>query len=93
MAQYELMVVLDSIVVDEEVPDAVARLERLIADRGGTEATVEVQGRRRLAYPVRKHQDGTVVYSRFEMMPAQVKEIETGVRMDQQISRSMLLRL
>ena len=93
MARYELMVILESAVVDEEVPEAVDRLRQLIQDQGGSQGEVEVQGRKRLAYPIRKRDDGTVVLSRFEMEPGKVSGLESGLRMEQQIVRNLLLRI
>jgi small subunit ribosomal protein S6 len=93
MARYELMVILESSVVDEEVPEAVEKLQNLITEQGGTDEDVEVQGRRRLAYPIRKQNDGTLVLSHFDMAPDKVPGLETGLRMEQQIVRNLLLRL
>ncbi len=93
MAKYELMVVLESTVVDEEVPEAVEKLQKLILDQGGTGEETVVQGRRRLAYPIRKRDDGTFVVSHFELEPDKVSDLESGLRMEQQIVRNLLLRL
>ncbi len=93
MARYELMVILESTVLDEEVPEAIERLQQLIQNQGGSGGEVEVQGRKRLAYPIRKHDDGTVVLSRFEMEPNKVSGLESGLRMEQQIVRNLLLRI
>ena len=93
MARYELMVVLESTVADEEVPEVVEKLQKLIQDQGGTDEDVEVQGRRRLAYPIRKHDDGTFVLSYFEMAPDKVIGLEAGLRMEQHLVRNLLLRL
>ena len=46
MAKYELMVVLESTVADEEVPEAVEKLQKLILDRGATGE----QTQRRIAF-------------------------------------------
>lgn len=93
MAKYELMVVLESTVTDEEVPEAVEKLQRLILDHGAIGEETEVQGRRRLAYPVRKRDDATFVVSHFELEPDKVSDLESGLRLEQQIVRNLLLRL
>jgi small subunit ribosomal protein S6 len=93
MAKYELMVVFESTVVDEEVPEAVEKVQKLIVDQGGTGEETEVQGRRRLAYPIRKRDDATFIVSHFEMEPDKVSDLESGLRAEQQIVRNLLLRL
>lgn len=93
MSRYELLVVLRPDLEEEEVSEAVDRLKSVISDQGGTEETTEVQGRRRLAYPVKKHTDGTVVLSRFDMPPDKVKEVGNGIRLDERYLRNILVRL
>ncbi len=93
MAQYELMVILSPTLEEEEVSEAVEKLKSLISERGGTEATTDIQGRRRLAYPVKDQRDGVIALSRFDMSPQQVVGIESGLRRDDRYLRTMLIRL
>jgi small subunit ribosomal protein S6 len=87
------MVVLTPTLAEDEVPQAVERLKTLISDRGGTEEMLEVQGRRRLAYPIEKHRDGTIVLTRFDMPPQRVQEVEAGLRVDERVLRNLLVRI
>ena len=93
MARYELLVVLSPALAEDEVPEAVDRLKALITERGGVEESLEVQGRRRLAYPIKKHRDGTLVLTRFDLPPQRVHEVEASLRVDERVLRNLLVRI
>ena len=93
MARYELTLVLTPTLMEEEVPGALERVRHLISDRGGTLESEDVQGRRRLEYPVRKQRMGTFVLSRLDLPTAAVREIEAGLRLDERVLRHLLIRV
>ena len=93
MARYELALVLDPDLAEEEVPAALERLRHLVTDRGGTVESEEVLGRRRLAYPIRRRRDGTLVLTHLEMAPRTVREVEAGLRVDERVLRHLLVHL
>lgn len=91
--KYELVVVIDPRVVDEEVPDAIERLvRRPIENRGGAIGEVDHWGRRKLAYPIRSLLEGNYVVTHFEMVPAETKELEQGLRISEEVIRHLLIR-
>ncbi len=93
MTRYELMVILDPEVQEEELTGAVDRVKQSIANRGGTDEETEIKGRRRLAYPIRNKRDGTMVVSRFEMPGAEVKELTASLRTNDAHLRTFLTRI
>ena len=93
MARYELMVMLDPEIQDEELDGAVDRIKQVIADRGGSDEATEVQGRRRLAYPVKAKTDGTMVVSRFDMSGDAVAALTTTRRANENHLRTFVTRV
>ena len=93
MTRYELMVILNSEVQDEELNGAVERIKQVIADRGGTEEQTEVQGRRRLAYPIKAKMDGTMIVSRFDMPGDAISALKTNLRANENHLRTFVTRV
>lgn len=93
MTRYELMVILDPEVQEEELTGAVDRIKQVIADRGGSDEATEVQGRRRLAYPIKAKTDGTMVVSRFDMSGDAVAALTTTLRANENHLRTFVTRV
>ncbi len=94
MHRYELVVIITPQVADDEVPDAVERLvRRPVESQGGVCQEVNVWGRRKLAYPVKKHQEGNYVLTNLELDPTKAKELEQGLLISEEVIRHLLVRL
>jgi small subunit ribosomal protein S6 len=92
--RYELVVIITPQVTDEEVPDAVERLvRRPVESQGGVCQEVNVWGRRKLAYPVKKHQEGNYVLTNLELDPTKAKELEQSLLISEEVIRHLLVRL
>ncbi len=93
MTRYELMVILDPEIQEEELTGAVDRIKQVIADRGGSDEATEVQGRRRLAYPIKAKTDGTMVVSRFDMSGDAVAALTSTLRANENHLRTFVTRV
>jgi small subunit ribosomal protein S6 len=92
--RYELVVIISPQVADDELPDAVERLvRRPIEGQGGACQDVNVWGRRKLAYPVKKHLEGNYVLTNLELDPARARELEQGLLISEEVIRHLLVRL
>ena len=93
MATYETVFITLPSLTEQEEADLVAALAQVVSDDGGTMATNDRMGRRRLAYPIRKFEDG--VYTRFlyDSSPAVPKELDRRIRLSDKILRHMTVRL
>jgi len=88
------VVIITPQVADDEVPDAVERLvRRPVESQGGVCQEVNVWGRRKLAYPVKKHQEGNYVLTNLELDPTKAKELEQGLLISEEVIRHLLVRL
>ena len=92
MTRYELMVILNSEIQDEELNGAVERIKQVIVDRGGTEEETVVQGRRRLAYPIKNKTDGTMIVSHFDMPGDAVSALKSSLRANENHLRTFVTR-
>ncbi|HRG96472.1 MAG TPA: 30S ribosomal protein S6 [Polyangiaceae bacterium] len=68
--------------VDADAADKVQnRMTEVVARDGGTLLKVEAWGRRKLAYPVKKHQKGVYVYVKYVGKGGLVQEIERNLKL------------
>jgi small subunit ribosomal protein S6 len=92
--RYELVVIISPQVGDDEMPDAVERLvRRPIESQGGVCQEVNLWGRRKLAYPVKKYLEGSYVLTQLELEPAKAKELEQSLLISEEVIRHLLVRL
>lgn len=91
MNKYEVMVIVKP--AEEEATNAViGKVEALIARVGGTVEKVDRWGKRRLAYPVKKFTDGFFTLVNFEAAPAEIKEIDRVLKINDEILRHMIVK-
>ena len=81
MREYELMYLLTPELPEDEMTAATERVSSLITNRGGEITKVDTWGRRRLAYPIRRHSDGYYTVLRFNLEPGQTVELERNLRL------------
>ena len=90
--EYELVVVIDPEIVEEDVPAAIERVTAAVTTRGGEIMDLQPWGRRRLAYPIRRRTEGNYVVSQIKLDPARAHEMESGFRISEEILRHLLIR-
>ena len=90
---YELMFILRPDMTEEDQDKLVANLEGQVGTAGGTVKSVERMGKRRLAYLVRKFQDGIYVLMVLEGDGALVKEVERRLRVTEPVIKFITVRV
>ena len=63
-----------------------------VTDAGGTVDNVDVWGKRRLAYEIRKKPEGIYVVLNVTAEPAAVQEMDRLMTIDEQIMRTKVMR-
>ncbi len=91
MNKYEVMVIVKP-AEEEAINTLVGKIEALIARVGGTVEKVDRWGKRRLAYAVKKHTDGYYVLVNFEADPAEIKEIDRVMKINDEILRHLIVK-
>ncbi|MGL4745731.1 MAG: 30S ribosomal protein S6 [Dermatophilaceae bacterium] len=92
MRQYELMVILDPELDDRTVQPSLDRLLGVVTKDGGTVEKVDVWGRRRLAYEVKKKAEGIYAVVDFTAEPATAKELDRQLGLNESVMRTKLMR-
>lgn len=92
MRQYEIMIILDPEVDDRQVTNALERFLAVIKNGKGSVDKVDVWGRRRLAYEIKKRAEGVYVVVDFTADPATAKEMDRQLTLSETILRTKLLR-
>ncbi|WP_054748070.1 30S ribosomal protein S6 [Veillonella rogosae] len=92
MNKYEVMFIVKP--AEEEATNAVIeKVEALIARVGGTVEKVDRWGgKRRLAYAVKKFTDGFYVLINFEAAPAEIKEIDRVLKINDEVLRHLIVK-
>ena len=76
MRDYELVMVLSPEVDEENASAAIERVANFITERGGTVSEPDNWGVRRLAFPIRRYQEGNYVQRRFALDAKDVVELD-----------------
>ena len=90
---YEVMFIVRPDVADEEVDKLVSGFTTTITSGGGVVKSVEKMGRRKLAYLVRKFNDGNYVLLTIEADGAGVLELERRLRVTEQVIKFITVRM
>ena len=89
---YELVVIYNPEIGDDAVPNSIQRVEHGITSRGGEVTDSNHWGRRRLAYPIKRHMEGNYVVSQVKLDPAQVPDLEASLRISEDVIRHLIIR-
>ena len=88
---YELGIIVNPDVGDEQTRAIVDRITQTIAANDGQIVRVNAQGRRRLAYPIEHHRDGVYFYFDMALPPQAVNELERTLRVNEDVIRHLVL--
>jgi small subunit ribosomal protein S6 len=90
--EYELVVVMNPEIAEDDVPAAIDRVSAAVTSRGGEVAEVTPWGRRKLAYPISGHIEGNYLISQIRLDPSRTHELEGGFAISEDILRHLLIR-
>jgi len=92
MRDYEVMVILDPSLEERTIEPSLDKYLNVIRTDGGTVENVEVWGRRRLAYEVKKNAEGIYAVITLKAEPATVKEFDRQLTLNESVLRTKVLR-
>jgi small subunit ribosomal protein S6 len=92
MRQYELMIILDSDLEERTVAPSLERYLSVIREAGGSVDNVDVWGRRRMAYPINKKNEGIYAVVTMQAEPAAALELDRQLNLNESIVRTKLIR-
>ncbi|GAA3695895.1 30S ribosomal protein S6 [Arthrobacter ginkgonis] len=92
MRAYELMVLIDPEVDERTVEPTLAKFLDVVRNDGGTIDNVDVWGRRRLAYDIKKKNEAIYVVVNFTATPATSAELDRQLSLNETILRTKIIR-
>ena len=92
MRHYELMVILDPDLEERTVAPSLDKFLNVIRQGGGTVDNVDIWGRRRLAYEIKKKAEGIYAVINMTAEPATAQELDRQLGLNESVLRTKLLR-
>ena len=92
MHLYELMVILDPTVEERTVAPSLDKFLNVIRNANGTVDNVDIWGRRRLAYEIKKNNEGIYAVVNMTATSAAVVELDRQLKLSEAVLRTKVLR-
>ena len=92
MRNYELMVILDPDLEERTVAPSLDTFLNVIRTSGGNVEKVEVWGKRRLSFEIKKHTEGIYAVLDVNAEPDAVKELDRQLGLQESVLRTKVLR-
>lgn len=74
--KYELMLILKPLLPEEIKSKVIKNIEKLTTESDGSVLSTDVWGKRHLAYPIKKHEEGYYILYEVELSRLKVKEFD-----------------
>jgi small subunit ribosomal protein S6 len=91
MRQYELMIILDPEVDERTVAPSLDKLLTVVKT-GGTVDNVDIWGKRRLAYDIKKRSEGIFAVVNMTTTPDVAQELDRQLGLNEVVLRTKLIR-
>jgi small subunit ribosomal protein S6 len=91
MRNYELMILLDPNLQEEEISALLKEVQQTIANNQGKIIKVNQWGKRTLAYDIKKFREAFYVIIDFELEPENIANIEKSIKFEEKIIRYLLV--
>jgi small subunit ribosomal protein S6 len=90
---YEVMYIIDTSVADDDVTRLSENLTTIVTDQGGTVTKNENMGRRQLAYPIGRKNEGHYMLLEIDGSGKEIAELERRMRVNDQVMRYITVRV
>lgn len=92
MRHYELMVILDPELEERAVAPSLDKFLNVVREGGGNVENVDIWGRRRLAYEIKKKTEGIYAVVDMVVTPDVAKELDRQLNLNEVVLRTKILR-
>ena len=92
MKNYEIMFILYTQLTDEEKQAGVTLVENTLTKAGAVEVKTEIWGDRKLAYPIKKKENGYYVLTLFQIDGTRIPEVEAKLNITESILKYMIVK-
>ena len=92
MRDYEILYIVRPDLEDDKVQEVVKRVNSLISRSGGSSEQTSLWGKRKLAYEVKHQKEGSYVLQDFNLDPERVPELESALKITEDVLRHLIVR-
>ncbi len=93
MRNYEMVFIIHPEVEGDDLTAAVENVEGLVKRNDGRVTQIEPWGMRRLAYPIKKVEDGQYILTKLELDPQSVATIDRGLQLMEPVLRHLIVSI
>ena len=93
MRQYEVMVILDPELEERTVAPSLDAFLNVVKNDGGSVEKVDVWGRRRLAYEIKKKAEGIYAVLDISCSPAALAELDRQLNLNEAVLRTKVMKV
>lgn len=90
MRNYELFLIVNPEIDETGINSLVEKVKGWITDSGGSVTKVDLWGKRRMAYQIRKQREGQYVFIQTDMAPTFCTELERNLRFLEPVMRFLI---
>ena len=91
MREYELIFIANPDLDSDALNDLVNRVQNWVTDGGGEVTKIDLWGKKKLTYIIRKHREGHYVFLHTKMAPTFLAQLERNLRLAEPILRFSLV--
>ena len=92
MRHYEVMIILDPNQDERTVTPSLDKFLEIVRQEGGKVENLDVWGKRRLAYPINKKEEGIYAVINLECAADTVQELDRVLSLSESVLRTKVLR-
>ena len=93
MRNYELAFIISPNIDEEGATNVVEKVSGFVKAIDGEVASIDVWGRRTLAYPINNHREGTYVRLETKMPPGSLDDLERNLKLSEDVIRYLLINM
>ncbi|MBP2364877.1 30S ribosomal protein S6 [Pseudonocardia parietis] len=92
MRHYEVMVILDGSLDERTVQPSLEQFLTVVKSDGGSVEKIEIWGKRRLAYEIKKQAEAIYAVVEIDAEPATVSELDRQLGLNESVLRTKVMR-
>ena len=92
MRHYEIMIILEPETDERTIAQSLEKLLQVVPGNGGTVDKIDIWGKRRLAYDIKKKSEGFYVVVDMTTTPEIAQELDRQLGLNESVLRTKLLR-
>ncbi len=93
LRDYELTVIINPNITEDKLEARINSISQFVTERGGSVSEIQRWGKRKLAYPIKHSLEGIYALAKIKLKPASGKELETNLKISEEVMRHMLIKL